>query len=659
MALCRWCSNYYHYPLGEVCQLALPALLRKPIDIPQEKISSWHITDAKLDKEALKRAPKQQEAISLFKAFSTFNKEQLKQHNISPATIKALCDKGLIEKHTNTQPFLTIEQTPPILKEDPLPLNKEQKQALNCITYDTFNTYLLDGVTGSGKTEVYLQAINNVLITGKQVLILVPEIGLTPQTVSRFKQRFNVPIATAHSNLSDKQRLNIWQSIRHNQYSIVIGTRSSIFSPLNNLGLIVVDEEHDTSYKQQEGVRYNARDIAVVRAQKLNIPLILGSATPALETLHNTLEGRYSHLTLLKRATNQSLPAIKCVETTSHGLAEEAIAAIKETLSKQQQVLVFINRRGYSPTLICQSCKWISQCEQCDSPMTLHKHQGLPSSKGYLHCHRCDNRAPTPQHCPNCHSSHLQALGTGTQKEEEELEKLFYNTPVLRVDRDSTARKGNLDKIFKQIGTGEPCIIIGTQMLAKGHHFANLGLGIILGLDQSFFSSDFRGSERMGQLLTQVSGRVGRESTKSNNIARVIIQTQFTEHPLLQQLLKQNYHSFARTLLIERQSTAMPPYEFIAIIRCHAHNPAIAEQFIRHARAQAEHITPPSPNLQYLGPIPAAIAKRNNRYHFLLQIKASSRNQRQRLLQHLCQYLEASKQPQGLHWLVDVDPLEF
>ncbi len=660
LTLCQWCANYYHYPLGDICQLALPTLMRKPVAIPQEKISKWHIIEINpTNQEAFKRAPKQQEALSLFNKFKAINKEQLKEYKISTATLKALCEKGLIEKRTSTASFSALVQASPILKEEPLTLNEEQNQALKSIIYNKFNTYLLDGVTGSGKTEVYLQAIHKVLAQNKQVLILVPEIGLTPQTVSRFKQRFNVPIATVHSNLSDKQRFNIWQSIRHDQYPIVIGTRSSIFSPLNNLGLIVVDEEHDTSYKQQEGVRYNARDIAVVRAHKLDIPLILGSATPALETLHNAIEARYQHLTLRKRATNQTLPTIKCVETAKHGLAEEAITAIRETIKKQQQVLVFINRRGFSPTLICQDCKWISQCDQCDNPMTLHKYQTNLSRKEYLHCHRCDHRTPTPKHCPNCHSSYLHALGTGTQREEQELEKLFCDTPILRIDRDSTTRKGSLDSMFKQINTGEPCIIIGTQMLAKGHHFANLGLGIILGLDQSFFSSDFRGPERMGQLLTQVSGRIGRENKGASNIAQVIIQTQFTDHPLLQQLLAQNYHSFARTLLSERQLTAMPPYEFITIIRCHAQSPAIAEQFLRQARRQAEDTIAPSPSLQYLGPIPAAIAKRNNRYHFLLQIKTSSRNQRQLLLQHLCRYLESSKQPHGLHWLVDVDPLEF
>ncbi len=640
--------------------MALPTLLRKPITIPQDSTLSWRLIEtSSATEETIKRAPKQQKALALFKNFKSISKEQLKEHNVNSATLKVLCEKGFIEKQTTTRSFSPLQQTASLLKEAPLTLNEEQNKALNCITYDAFKTYLLDGVTGSGKTEVYLQAIHNVLAKNKQVLILVPEIGLTPQTVSRFKQRFNVPIATVHSNLSDKQRFSIWQSIRHNQYPLVIGTRSSVFSPLNELGLIVVDEEHDLSYKQQEGVRYSARDIAVVRAQKLNIPLILGSATPALETLHNALEKRYQHLTLNKRANTQTLPTIRCVETANHGLGEEAITAIEQTI-KKQQVLVFINRRGYSPTLICQDCKWMSQCEGCDNPMTLHKHPtNSYNTRQYLHCHRCDNRAPIPNNCPNCHSSYLKALGTGTQREEEELEKRFGHVPILRVDKDSTARKGSFDKIFKQINTGEPCIIIGTQMLAKGHHFANLGLGIILGVDQSFFSSDFRGAERMGQLLTQVSGRIGRESNGDNKPAQVLIQTQFAEHPLLQQLLKQNYHNFAQTLLSERELTAMPPYQFIAVIRAHAQSPHIAEQFLQQARLQAEHIIAPRPGLQYLGPLPAAIEKRNNRYHFLLHIKMSSRSERQRLLQELCPYLETSKQPQGLHWLVDVDPQEF
>jgi primosomal protein N' (replication factor Y) len=661
LALCQWCADYYHYPLGDTCQLALPALLRKPVCIPQNKTITWVLNNAgsMTTDTSLRRAPKQQEALALFKRLRHISKDELKLHEISPATIKTLHQKKLLDKQELSVNFLPLKRKNPLLKEGALRLNPEQKIALERIVFNKFNTYLLDGITGSGKTEVYLQAIHTVLNNNKQALILVPEIGLTPQTAARFKHRFNVPVATLHSGLSNMQRFKIWQAIKHNQYPIVIGTRSSVFSPLNDLGLIVVDEEHDLSYKQQEGVRYSARDVAIVRAQKLNIPLILGSATPALETLQNALSGRYQHLTLRQRAQSQSLPTIKCIETTSSGLGEEAITAIRKTIAQGQQVLVFINRRGYAPTLICQNCKWMCQCEACDNRMTLHRTQSqIHNARQYLHCHRCDYRTAVPNKCPNCNSSHLNFLGTGTQREEEDLEKIFTDIPILRIDRDSTSQKGRLEELFKQINTGKPCILIGTQMLAKGHHFANLGLGIILGIDQSFFSSDFRGAERIGQLLTQVSGRIGRENTRRNG-SQVLIQTQFVDHPLLQQLLKQNYYEFAKTLLNERQLTAMPPYEFITVIRCHCTQAQAAQQFLHEARLQAQSIIPAHTNLQYLGPMPAAIEKRANRYHFILQIKSSSRAERQQLLRQLCQRLETSKQPNGLHWLVDVDPQEF
>lgn len=661
LALCRWGADYYHYPLGDTCQLALPAVLRKPIAMPKNKQLFWVLNSAGAGTEdtSLIRAPRQQKALAVFKQFKKINHSQLQQHHINATTIKALHTKKLIDKQEVSEEFAAFNRSGSLLKEDALALNKEQKLALDSIVFDRFNSYLLDGITGSGKTEVYLQAIHNVLNANKQALILVPEIGLTPQTAARFQNRFNVPVATVHSGLSKLQRFKIWQAIKYNQYPIVIGTRSSVFSPLNFLGLIVVDEEHDLSYKQQDGVRYSARDLAIVRAQKFDIPLILGSATPSLETLHNALKGRYRHLFLRQRAQTQSVPTIRYISSNNAGLGEEAITAIGQTLSRGQQVLVFINRRGYAPTLICQNCKWMSQCSACDNRMTLHRTQSkIHSTKQYLHCHRCDYRTVVPPKCPHCNSSQLNFLGSGTQREEEILETMFADTPILRIDKDSTSQKGSLEELFRQVHTGKPCILVGTQMLAKGHHFANLGLGIILGLDQSFFSSDFRGAERIGQLLTQVSGRIGREDSRGD-VSQVLIQTQFEDHPLLQQLLKQNYYEFAKTLLRERELTAMPPYQFIAVIRCHSPRAELAQEFLQQTRHLAESIIPPHTNLQYLGPMPATIEKRANRYHFILQIKSSSRLERQYLLKQLCRQLEINKQSNDLHWLVDIDPHEF
>ncbi len=654
MGLCQWCADYYHYPLGEVCHLALPALLRKTAPIPIETNTQWAISTEGISAKSddFKRAPKQQKALLIFQSEKQIKADAVKQYDISTNTLKTLAEKKLITRQEIPEEYSATPTPENFLKERPLTLNPEQQQALDSIQLDRFNTYLLDGVTGSGKTEVYLQVIERTVKNGQQVLVLVPEIGLTPQITARFENRFKLSIATLHSGLSDKRRFDIWQASRHGQLNIVIGTRSSIFTQLPNLGLIVVDEEHDLSYKQQEGVRYSARDLAIVRAQKLGVPLLLGSATPSLESLHNALSGRYQHVLLRQRAQNQPLPAIECINTSDTDLSERAIDDIRQTIQQGQQVLIFINRRGYAPVLMCQDCNWISQCPNCDSRMTLHR---INQQHQQLHCHHCDHRAKVPKQCPQCHSGRLQPLGTGTQRSEEQLDQIFKNTPIIRIDRDSISRKGELESALKQVNSGEPCILVGTQMLAKGHHFANLGLGVILGLDQAFFSSDFRGAERMGQLLTQVAGRIGRENHKG----RVLIQTRFIDHPLLELLLNEGYQSFAQTLLDERKSTGMPPYEHIAVIRCHAQQPELSYQFLLQARQQAEQIIASHNGLQYLGPFPATMEKRNNRYHFILQIKLSNRRERQYLLQRLCEQLENSKQARGLHWLVDIDPQEF
>ncbi len=653
LKLCLWCADYYHYPLGDVCLMALPAVLRKPDPMPKAVNHGWQLTTLghSTGIESLKRAEKQKTAFSLIKNLNLLKALDLKQHNISSTTLKALADKQLIEKVDVKDSPLNKGVLSETLSEVPLTLNNEQKNILDQLSYDKFHTTLIDGITGSGKTEVYLQAIEPVLKQGGQILVLVPEIGLTPQTVSRFEKRFTQQVASLHSGLTNKQRFAVWKDAQRGNISILIGTRSSIFTPLPHLGLIIIDEEHDLSYKQQEGVRYSGRDMAIVRAQQKNIPLILGSATPSLESLHNALSQRYHYRTLRTRAQQQTLPVFRCLDTQENTIAEKSLSAIETALENRQQVMVFINRRGYAPTLMCQDCQWLSQCNHCDSRMTLHRHSGQQN----LHCHSCDTKTKVPSQCPKCHSHRLQALGSGTQRSEEVLEEHFKSTPILRIDRDSISRKGQLETTLNTINEGKPCILVGTQMLAKGHHFPNLGLGIILGLDQAFFSSDFRGAERMGQLLTQVTGRVGRE----NYQGEVIIQTQFADHPLLKLLINDSYEALAKLLLQEREFTQMPPYSHLALIRCHAQQPQLAENFLRQARYIAQKIKPPSPQLQYLGPFPATMEKRNNRYHYLLQIKAANRKERQQLLSKLCEKLEQTKIPNGLHWLIDVDPQEF
>ncbi|MEO0442585.1 MAG: primosomal protein N' [Pseudomonadota bacterium] len=654
LALCQWCAEYYHYPLGEVLYLAMPALLRKPQPMPLDTYIQWKITEvgACTDPNDLKRAAKQQRALSIFQQESQLDQDTIKKRQINKACLKALVDKGMIKQYKTNAPIKKVVDKQSLLNQSPLDLNDQQAAAIKAVDIKKFSVSLLDGVTGSGKTEVYLHLIEAVLKRGHQALVLVPEIGLTPQTLKRFEVRFNVAVAALHSGLSDRQRLRIWQNCRSTNTKILIGTRSSIFTPLPKLGLIIVDEEHDTSYKQQEGVRYSARDVAIVRAQKCNIPLLLGTATPALETLNNALARRYQHLRLTRRAKQQQGPQLDCISSRDTRLNEQCINSIRSTLEAQQQVLVFINRRGYAPTLMCKQCGWISQCSRCDNRMTLHK---TPAGHPQLACHYCEAQAHPPRACPDCNSAELHALGEGTQRYEEQLQQLFPSTAILRIDRDSVARKGEWETALNTINSGQSCIIIGTQMLAKGHHFAKLGLVLILGLDNGFFSADFRGPERMGQLLTQVSGRAGREQRRG----KVLIQTQFAEHPLLQQLLKQDYFGFAQALLNERKLSAMPPYAHLALIRCHAQTPQLARRFLQNVRRMAEKIQAPHSGLSYLGPFASAMEKRNNRYHYLLQIKANNRKQRQALLTQLRQQLESSNPPRGLHWMIDIDPQEI
>ncbi len=653
LELCRWAADYYQSPLGEALQTALPVLLRQgePARLKGEPIFVLTAEGKGLPEGALKRARKQAELLAALQKAPHLTRTDLDLQEIPRSIAKNLIDKGLIKiEELAIATDSTITQ---LLREPPLILSEEQQHAFAQIDFAGFKTWLLDGATGSGKTEIYLQAIEECLKQGKQALVLVPEIGLTPQTIQRFQRRFAVPVAALHSGLNDRERLEAWLQARAGIARIVIGTRSALFTPFQSLGIIIIDEEHDGSFKQQDGFRYSARDLAAVRAHRLNIPLILGSATPSLETLHNALQGRSHHLQLKVRAGSAKPPEIQLLdirgEILHEGFAQASIDAIGETLARGNQVLVFLNRRGYAPTLECHDCGWLANCNFCDVRMTVHQ------TPRHLHCHHCDHQRALPRRCPHCNSSHLQPIGQGTERSEIVLQQLFPEQKIIRVDRDSTRNKNAMQKLLEDVHTGEPCILVGTQMLAKGHHFADVTLVVIIDADAGLFSTDFRGPERMGQLLLQVAGRAGR----AEKPGRVILQSHHTDHPLVQTLVTRGYHAFADLILQERLITGLPPYRQLALVRAESKFPQKATDFLTYARQQAEILLPASPTLSYLGPLPAFMEKRGDRFRYQLQINSAQRKPLQQLLTELAMKLEASPLAKAVRWSIDVDPQEM
>lgn len=532
----------------------------------------------------------------------------------------------------------------------PLTLNSEQERALTkiCEKRNAFNVYLLDGVTGSGKTEVYLQAIATMLASGKQCLVLVPEISLTPQTIARFRERFNVPIAALHSNLSDGDRMAAWLQAKAGDVKIVIGTRSAIFTPFANLGLIIVDEEHDQSFKQQDRFRYNARDLAVMRANKNSIPVVLGSATPSLESLLNVRRGRYQLLPLPTRAGGACLPEFKMLDIRQaklqEGFSEALLHAMSEQLALGNQVMLFLNRRGFAPVLYCHECGWIAECKRCDARLVYHR---KPLE---LRCHHCDARMMIPKKCGACDNKQLEAVGLGTQRVEEILQLQFPDVPVIRVDRDSTRKKDALPDLLAQIHENKPAILLGTQMLAKGHHFPQVTLVGMIDADNGLFSADFRAAEQMGQLLLQVAGRAGRAEKKGV----VMIQTRCPDHIYLQTLIHEGYAAFAELLMREREQFILPPYSYYAVFRAEAHSEKSAANFLETIRDLSGLL---SNSISMLGPIPDVISKKKGLFGQHLIVRAEKRAGLQHAIATLLNKLEERKESRTVKWVLDVDPV--
>lgn len=548
---------------------------------------------------------------------------------------------------------------------DPAPsaapvLNPAQQAATEAIAQASgFAPILLHGVTGSGKTEVYLQAAADILARAQaagnpaQVLILVPEINLTPQLENNIRTRFpGLQLATLHSGLAEGERLRHWLAAHLGQASIVLGTRLAILASLPHLRLIVVDEEHDPSYKQQEGLRYSARDLAVWRARQLGIPVVLGSATPSLETWHHAATGRYRHLALRARAVQDAvLPVVRLIDTErdkpGEGLTATLMAALRQRLERGEQSLLYLNRRGYAPVLACDACGWISNCPRCTAFMVLHK----PEHR--LRCHHCSLEQRIPRACPTCGNVDLQPLGRGTQRIEESLQLLFPQARLLRIDADSTRRKGSAQAAFDAVHRGEVDILIGTQMVAKGHDFRNLTLVGVLNPDTALFSHDYRAAERLFAQLMQVAGRAGRAGRQEGgNASEVLIQTRYPQHPMYAALMAHDYERFAQALIDERREAGLPPFVYQALLRAEARSLDIALDFLREAAACLAH-----PAVTINDPIPMTMARVANVERAQLLVESASRPVLQAFLKEWMRLLRAMKT--RARWSLEVDPVDI
>jgi len=643
LAVLRWAAGYYHAPLGEVIFQALPLALREGQPLPDPRQVVWTLTDegSAFSPESLaKRAPRQ------FELLRRLRESPLSHQRLSPADRQALAtmqQKGWVARCARppVAAVMTADAGPA--------LNPAQQAAVAGIgtELDRFGVHLLEGVTGSGKTEVYLALIRQVLGAGRQVLVLVPEIALTPQLTARFSQRLGEVVDCLHSGMADSARLRAWQGAAEGRTGVLIGTRSAVFVPMPKLGLVVVDEEHDGSLKQQEGFRYHARDVASWRASQAGVPVLLGSATPSLESLWNVDRRRYRHWLLPERAGGARLPAISVLDMRRQrvrgGLSDKLVERMRHHLLDGGQVLLFLNRRGYAPALLCHACGWVAECRHCDAGMTLHRRAGE------LRCHHCGAFSRQPSACPVCRAP-LSSAGQGTEQIEEVLAALFPEFGIERVDRDTVSRRGSLEKRLARIRDGEARIVIGTQMLAKGHDFPGMSLVGIIDADQGLFSGDFRASERLAQLVIQVAGRAGR----AERPGEVLIQSHQPDHPLLQTLIAQGYPAFARQLLAERAAAGLPPQTPAAVVRADSPDGGEAKGLLEQAAEVlngCEGVTP-------LGPVSAPMARRAGRHRYQMFVQARSRPALHAALDQLLAGLPPLRRGR-LRWSVDVDPLDM
>ncbi len=648
LQLLKWASHYYHHPLGEVIATAFPVALRqgKPATLKRDVYIGLTELGLSITAEQLNRAPKQKALLEALR--NAANPLALSSLSPDKSALKALLQKGLIQEQTTPKTRLDLST-----QASALTANPAQQLAIDAMisSLGRFSVSLLRGVTGSGKTEVYMQIISAALGRGLQVLVLLPEITLTPQLEQRFRQRFSIPIVCFHSKLNDTQRLNAWLNMQQGHAAIMLGTRSALYTPLQQPGLIILDEEHDSSFKQQEGFRFSARDVAIARAKMLNIPVLLGSATPSLESLFNVARQRYQLLELPNRAGSAIEPTFRILDIRNKplqsGLSDTLIAAIHTTLAQGHQALLFLNRRGFAPVLICHGCGWVSRCWHCDANMVIH------AGERRLRCHHCGNDQNLPKHCPACETGELQPLGMGTERIEQTLQALFPDKRLIRLDKDTTQRKGSLENYLEQINNGAADIILGTQMLAKGHHFPEVTLVAILDVDSGLFSVDFHAGEKLAQMIVQVAGRAGRAEKRG----QVLLQTRQPQHPLLTTLIEKGYQAYAENALLERQQARLPPYSYQALFRVHANNAQTPQQFLKSLSELLLQFN--IGKTQLLGPVPAPMARRAGQFRFQLLLQNTHRKELHQLLDQVLPQISKLKEAQKIRWSLDVDPVDL
>ena len=647
LAFVKQVAHYYLTPLGEVVFAGIPKWYKNINNPPLPKEIWWQIKNRLTDQqiEVALKSTKQRSVLHYLQKNGPLQSRNMTHIEASAsAQCQTLYKKGLLLKSE----LCFVDAKPP--KDPDFILTDDQQNAIESITlHDNFASYLLDGITGSGKTEVYIRLVKRLIKQGKQALVLVPEIGLTPQLFHEFSKRIHGRVAVLHSGLTTVTRARAWSKAYSGDIDLIVATRSGIFTPFANLGIIIVDEEHDLSFKQQEGFRYSARDLAVMRGKMENIPVVLGSATPSLESFNNAVNNKYQWLKLHTRTNKQALPSIEVLDVRMHkmsnGLSKQVLQQINQEIEKDNQVLVFLNRRGWSPKLTCHECGWVAECNECDTYLTYHKQINR------LRCHHCERNYSIPEFCPECGSQKIEAMGVGTEKIHQGLLSQLKGTKVIRVDRDTVTTTNQWQRTVDEIKTGDPCVMVGTQMLSKGHDFPHLTLVVIVNVDNSFYSIDFRATEHLSQLMIQVSGRAGRK----DKTGKVIIQTQYPEHDFFKLLLAKSYHDYAKHELTLRQDIGFPPASYMAIIRARSRVEKTVNDFLECILDQ----TTENPSLSIMGPIPAPMYKKMGQYQMQLIFNGNDRRSLHDSLKQIVAFLRNNKICNNIIWSLDLDPVNL